>query len=175
MVDENSNESDNLDQKLTNAMDNTSNEATESIKLRETMEELDKLDTDNISFFNLDNEMHLAKVIKCYDGDTIHCIFKHDSRYQKFSVRMNGYDTAEMRPSRKLPEDVRMEEKRKAKLAKKRLQELILNKNIYLECLKFDKYGRLLANVRINKDDPESVNDLMIREGYGKEYFGGKK
>ena len=33
--------------------------------------------------FSLDNEIHLGKVVKCYDGDTIHCIFKCNNKYSK--------------------------------------------------------------------------------------------
>ncbi len=139
----------------------------------ETEEELDNCN--NIQNFNLKDEIHLAKVVKCYDGDTIHCIFKHDGRYQLFKVRMYGYDTAEMRPSKKLPEDIRIETKKKALEAKKRLQELILNKHVIMNCMGFGKYGRLLATVKLKIDDEKTVNDIMIEEGYGKKYYGGKK
>ena len=141
----------------------------------ENKEELEKCTADNTDFFNLAGESHLAKVVKCYDGDTMHCIFMHDNKYQKFNVRMYGYDTAEMRPSRSLPDEVRSDIKNRALLAKKRLQELILNKIVIVECLGFGKYGRLLANVRISEEDDRTVNQIMIDEGHGKEYFGGTK
>jgi endonuclease YncB( thermonuclease family) len=88
---------------------------------------------------------------------------------------MYGYDTAEMRPSRKLPTAVRMDEKRRACKAKYRLQELVLNKNIIVDCIGFGKYGRLLANIRLEIDDEKTVNQMMIDEGHGIEYFGGTK
>jgi len=144
-------------------------------KYKENIEELEKCDEKNTDFFNLKGESHLAKVVKCYDGDTMHCIFYHDGKYQKFNVRMYGYDTAEMRPSRSLPDKVRKAEKSKALSAKKRLQELVLNKVVIVECLGFGKYGRLLANVKINESDDKTVNQLMIDEGHGKEYYGGTK
>ncbi len=141
----------------------------------ESIDELDKCEEKNTAFFNLKGETHLAKVVKCYDGDSLHCVFKHDGKYQKFNVRMYGYDTAEMRPSRSLPENVRRDEKNRALEAKHRLQELVLDKIVVLECVGFGKYGRLLANVKISDDDERTVNQLMVDEGYGKEYFGGHK
>lgn len=141
----------------------------------ETIDELNNYDKNNTEFFSLKGETHLSKIIKCYDGDTLHCIFKHNGKYQKFKVRMFGYDSAEMRPSKSIPEKIRKIEINKAILAKEKLSDLILDKLVFLECIGFDKYGRLLANVKLNIDDEITINDLMINEGYGVPYFGGTK
>ena len=64
---------------------------------------------------------------------------------------MEGYDFPEMRPSRKL--ENRDEIKKKAIESKNYLKTLIMNDNQFV-CLKFgkfDKYGRLLGCVYINK------------------------
>ena len=58
----------------------------------ETSDELKDLDKTNTQFFSLKGETHMSKIIKCYDGDTLHSIFKHNGKYQKFKVRMFGYD-----------------------------------------------------------------------------------
>lgn len=55
------------------------------------------------------------------------------------------------------------------------MEEFLLFKIVILECLDFDKYGRLLANVRLTKDDEKTVNRMMIELGHGKEYYGGTK
>lgn len=146
---------------------------------QETQEELDQLDKD-ISYFGFDGERHLIKVVKCYDGDTLYCIFKHNNKYQKFKIRMYGYDTPEMRPSRRIPEEERIIIKQNAKKARDRLQELASTKGAILICHGFDKYGRILGtviipDVEINDNKYVSVNDMMVKEGHGKEYFGGKK
>ena len=39
----------------------------------------------------------------------------------------------------------------------------------------FDKYGRLLGEMYINKEDTVSVNQQMIDNKYGYEYHGGTK
>lgn len=141
--------------------------------ISETKEEL--LNCKDCQYFTFNNQTHLVKVIKCYDGDTLYCVFKHDGDYYKFRIRMNGYDTAEMKPSKKIPEQERVEIKRRALEAKKRLEELTMDDLVYLECDKFDKYGRILGVVKKNLDDEKSVNDIMVEEGHGVVYHGGTK
>jgi len=139
----------------------------------ETINELDNCV--DCEFFTFNGEIHLAKVVKCYDGDTIHCIFKYNGEYKKFIIRMYGYDSWEIKPSKQIPEPDRTNLKIKAINAKKRLEDLILNKNIYLYCKEFDKYGRLLANIKINIKDKKTINDIMVEEGHGYLYYGGTK
>jgi len=142
----------------------------------ETVDELNNITNDDtLQYFSFDGEVHLAKVVDCYDGDTITCIFKHDNKYMKFKIRMDGYDSPEMKPSKTIPEEKRIEIKKNAMIAKKYIESLILHKNIYVFCKAFDKYGRLLADIKINKDDRQTINEMMINGGYGYEYHGGTK
>jgi len=136
-------------------------------------EKLKELDVCNIftPHFNIENETHLAKVVYCYDGDTVHCVFKHDRMYQKFKVRMWGYNTPEMRPSKKIPEEERQEIIKKANEAKNRLSDLIINKNVILECKGFDSFGRVLGEIKL-LDSNTTINQQMIDEGFGVEFYG---
>ena len=45
---------------------------------------------------------------------------------------------------------------------------------VKIECLEFDKYGRLLIKV-FNNVDELSLNEIMVNEGHGKWYDGGTK
>tara|TARA_B100001027_G_C16208199_1_gene303855 strand:- start:133 stop:573 length:441 start_codon:yes stop_codon:yes gene_type:complete len=125
--------------------------------------------------FSLEGQTKLCKVVSVYDGDTCNVVFDHNGVINRWNVRMNGYDTPEMRPSKKLPN--RDEIKQKAILSRDFLKSLIFNNEqlVYLKCGKFDKYGRLLGDIYINEDDEESVNSLMIKTGHGYEYHGGTK
>ena len=125
------------------------------------------------NFFTFNGSVYLAKVVKCYDGDTVHCIFKHDNEYQKFIIRMKGYDSCEMKPKKGVPDRDKIIES--AKSAKKKLEDLVLGKCVYLYCDKFDKYGRILGTIKLSESDIISVNDIMIRDGYGVPYNGGTK
>ena len=143
------------------------------MNILETEDELKNCE--ECQYFSFSGQTHLIKVIKCYDGDTLYCIFKHDGGYYKFKIRMDGYDTAEMKPSRKIPDQERDEIKKRALEAKKRLEELTMNQLVYLECREFDKYGRILGVIKRELDDKKSVNDMMIEEGHGVVYHGGTK
>jgi micrococcal nuclease len=137
----------------------------------ETTDELDRHSIDTKKF-DFNGEVHLAKVIRCYDGDSIHCIFKHNGKYQQFAIRLYGYDSPEIRVSRKIKGEERAQLKKKGLDAKNRLSELILNKNVIIHCKKFDKYGRILGIIKL---DDEVINDIMVNEGYGYEYYGKSK
>jgi endonuclease YncB( thermonuclease family) len=109
-----------------------------------------------------------GRVIKVYDGDTITVAaalpFK-GSRVYRFSVRLNGIDTPEMRTS----DD---SEKAIAVKAKKALSELILGKWVELRNTDNDKYGRLLADVWFQGTH---VNKWMIDNRFAVAYDGGTK
>jgi endonuclease YncB( thermonuclease family) len=125
--------------------------------------------------FSLEGKTKLCKVVSVYDGDTCNVVFDNNGVINRWNVRMNGYDTPEMRPSKKLPN--RDEIKQKAIQSRDFLKSLIFNNEqlVYLKCGKFDKYGRLLGDIYINENDEDSVNSTMIKTGYGYEYHGGTK
>ena len=126
--------------------------------------------------FSLDGKYKVCKVVDIYDGDTCRVVFNHNGFINKWNIRMNGYDTPEMRPSKSLPN--REEIKTKAKESKNYLKSLISNtpeQLVYLKCGNFDKYGRLLGEIFIEKNDTTSVNQMMVSNGYGYEYHGGTK
>jgi endonuclease YncB( thermonuclease family) len=139
------------------------------------IERLKKTNPDSIPYFTFKNKILDAKCCSVYDGDTFTIIFMYNGEILKYKCRCYGYDSPEMKPL--LSKENREEEIKLAHKAKDRFLELI-NKSpngvIKIECLDFDKYGRILVNV-YNYVDKDSVNDIMIKEGHGKPYFGGTK
>lgn len=132
----------------------------------------------NYPLFSFNGLITKAYVCDIYDGDTITCIFKFNGQDNRFKIRMYGYDSPEMKPplgTNKKEEKERDKIIENALLAKKYLAELILNKWIILECGNFDKYGRILGKIKINKNDESYVNDDMISKGHGYPYFGKTK
>ena len=126
--------------------------------------------------FTLEGQTKLCKVVDIYDGDTCRVVFNHNGCINKWNVRMNGYDSPEMRPSRSLPN--REEIKKKAVESKEFLRSLVANSAeqlVYVKCGGFDKYGRLLGELYVNLEDEKSVNQQMIDNGHGYEYHGGTK
>lgn len=111
-----------------------------------------------------------GKVVSVYDGDTFQIVFKFDGRFQKFKVRCYGYNSEEIRqPKNGFDREFK---KAKAFQDKKALEDKILNKIVTIDCLKFGKYGRIIAKVYI---DTLYVNKWMVDNGHGSVYMTESK
>jgi endonuclease YncB( thermonuclease family) len=109
-----------------------------------------------------------GRVIKCYDADTITIASKlpYDaSPLYRLSVRLNGIDAPEIKSKC-------AEEKEVAKEARDFLSNLVLNKEVRLENVESEKYGRILANVYLGD---VHLNELLLKERYAVKYDGGTK
>lgn len=107
-------------------------------------------------------------VIKVYDGDTITIATKlpiNNSPLYRFSIRLNGIDTPEIK-------SVNEDEKKAAIEVKNILTEMLLNKNVLLKNLQNEKYGRILADVYL---DDLCINEWLLRERLAVKYDGGTK
>ncbi len=136
---------------------------------------LEKVSENSIPYFTFNGKFFYAKPCHIYDGDTFSIIFEYGNEIIKYKCRCMGYDTAEMKP--KLNVENRDQIIQKAHSAKNRLTELLQKHPsglVKVECLNFDKYGRILINVW-NMVDNKSINEIMIEEGHGKAYSGGTK
>ena len=123
--------------------------------------------------FTLKNAFKICKIVDVYDGDTVRGVFEHNGEYNKWTIRMYGYDSPEMRPSKKLENRDKIKEE--AKKSRDYLRSKILDKTIFLHCLDFDKYGRVLANIYLDELGEKTLNDHMVEMNYGYAYFGGTK
>ena len=144
----------------------------ETCKKNSNLETLDGFDKKTPKF-SLKDKFKMCKIVDVYDGDTIRGVFENNGVYNKWTIRMFGYDSPEMRPSRKL--ENRDEIKQKAKQSRDYLKSKILGKMVFLHCLDFDKYGRVLANIYSEEFGETSINDHMVEMNYGYPYFGGTK
>lgn len=163
---QNKNNLNNLNEKNVKIYENTNKNIIELLKQK---------NPDSIPYFSFKNKIFDAKCCSVYDGDTFTVIFMYNGEIIKYKCRCYGYDSPEIKPL--LIKENREEEIKLAHKAKDRFLELI-NKSpngmIKIECLNFDKYGRILVNVYNNVDN-DSINDIMIKENHGKQYFGGTK
>tara|TARA_Y100000389_G_C17391468_1_gene480115 strand:- start:587 stop:1057 length:471 start_codon:yes stop_codon:yes gene_type:complete len=140
--------------------------------------------SNEIPLFSFDGCICKAKIVDVYDGDTFKCAIYHKNEIIKINCRTLGYDSHEMKPRLNIPN--REEHIKKAKEARKKFIELTTTNNglIYIDCKKYDKYGRVLVDVYIdknsyihsqNKSVKDTINNIMIKEGHGVPYQGGKK
>jgi endonuclease YncB( thermonuclease family) len=119
-----------------------------------------------------------AKVVDVYDGDTLRLVFVYRGELIQYAVRMEGYDSPEMRPAKTHP--TREAEKQKAYAAKEALVGRTADRVLVAELGEFDKYGRPLAKLYLTEELAERsaancVNTWMVENGYGQPYFGGTK
>ena len=138
-----------------------------------------------IKRFSLENEIKTAKCVDVYDGDTIQLVFPLQNQLYRWTCRLTGIDTPELRTRNKT-------EKKFGYIVRNTLREKILNKMVVVECGEFDKYGRLLGKIFLKTDYDEkqiggnggastnienllSINQWLIDNKYAFSYDGGKK
>jgi micrococcal nuclease len=121
--------------------------------------------TEAVCAFSLNGHKTQAKVVKVYDGDTIHVVFHYFDKFYKWICRISHVDTPELRTKD-------LEEKKKGYEARDKLRDLILGKTVQLTCQEFDKYGRLLVEIEV---DGIKVDEWLISQGLAKKYEGGTK
>ena len=96
-------------------------------------------------------------VIKVYDGDTITIAAKlpyEKSELYRFSVRLNGIDAPEIKGKTE-------DEKNAAHISQKALEKLILHKNVILKNTNTEKYGRILADVYLERAEAEGAGERL--------------
>lgn len=135
--------------------------------------------------FSLNGINIYGRVVDIIDGDSLNIVIPVFDNYYKFNVRLNGIDTSEIKSKNE-------ENRNMGKMARIRLGQLLINQLIndfieikeyisnnivivWLECLKFDKYGRLLANIYLVDNKEKSLSKILIEEKLAYEYNGGTK
>ena len=105
-------------------------------------------------------------VIHVYDGDTITVAAKLNNELFKFSVRVLGVDTPEIKGSS-------ASEKRAAIKARDFVRTLLLDKVVHLRNHVREKYGRVCASVIL--EDGRDLSEILIQQNLGVSYGGGTK
>jgi endonuclease YncB( thermonuclease family) len=144
---------------------------------------------DNTPAFTLEGVQTVARVVDVYDADTMTVILPFGGRMYRFSIRLAGIDSCEIKSKQ---DDL----KRRAIAARNRVLQLLginvgLDDNlsrkevrsmltttvatVWIVCGCFDKYGRVLANVFQHAGTRTSISGLLLREGHAYAYAGGTK
>ena len=117
-----------------------------------------------------------AKLDRVIDGDTIDVKIDLGFDIQiKKRVRFAGINTPESRTRD-------LEEKARGLAAKDRVKAVLAeNETFTLQSNEIGKYGRVLGTIHLDTIDGRDcltkvcLNDLLITEGHGVEYHGGKR
>ena len=100
--------------------------------------------TKKTKIFSFEGRKCIGKVVDVYDGDTVKIVFplseKEPDRLYKWKCRLINVDTPELRTKN-------LKEKEFGKLVRNKLREKILDNLVYISCMDFDKYGRLLVEI----------------------------
>ena len=117
-------------------------------------------------------EYYVKKVEKIVDGDTIDVVIDLGFDVMFASrVRLAGIDTPESRTKDLKEKALGLESK---EYLKKHIQDA---KSVVIKTEKMnssEKYGRILGWIYVN-GDTESLNDMMINDGYAWGYMGETK
>lgn len=132
-----------------------------------------------------------ARVVSVYDGDTMTLVFPVSNCMYKFNARMFGIDTCEMKSKEAANKDLAVKARNRVieLVTKKPLaitgnagrKEIVryLEEDVYLvwiECLEFDKYGRVLVKVFPDSEpSSKTFSDILIEEKLAYPYFGETK
>ena len=106
----------------------------------------------SFTFIEMNAKQNLSSVIiaKCYDGDT--CTTKNGEK-----IRLACIDAPEI--AGKNAEPI------KAERSKEFLNNLVLNKKVFIKRINTDRYGRTVAEIFI---DDINIQKLLVNNGYAK-------
>ena len=117
----------------------------------------------------LDKYNYNVEIIRVVDGDTVDVMIDLGfDTHIKRRVRMHGINAPESRTRD-------LEEKKKGLAAKERLIEILASDKIVMKSDGNGKFVRVLGELFVEKDQEISVNEILVREGHAKKYFGGKR
>ena len=119
------------------------------------------------NLFSLDGKtFEDAIIFKIYDGDTMRMAVDFHGEPTSFKLRINGIDTPEIKAESKV-------EKELAIKTRNEVVKLFYLKKCKVCCYKFDKYGRVLADVV----SPQGIDlaTYLIDNNMAVKYDGGEK
>lgn len=138
----------------------------------EKFREINEANYENTPEFSLNGSLKHAKVVKVYDGDTIHVVFQHFDRLFRWNCRICNIDTPELRTKNN-------HEKQLGYIVRDKLIKMLQDKMVTVKCYDFDKYGRLLIDVYMPDEykdhDYQLLSEWMVEHHMAFQYDGGTK
>jgi endonuclease YncB( thermonuclease family) len=131
---------------------------------------LESIDPKTVSKVPLQNELIFARIEDIYDGDTVKIIIFLGNIPVRFSLRILGIDTPEIKHG-----EGRLPEEHHAAIKVRDYMRSLFPKNIAKICIRdWDKYGgRVLGDMYLLSG--ENVSEILIKGGWGRPYHGEKK
>jgi endonuclease YncB( thermonuclease family) len=132
--------------------------------------ELERIDPKTVPKVPFHNQIIYAKIEEVYDGDTIKIIVLFGVMPVRFSLRILGIDTPEIKQG-----SGRLLEEQQAAVKVREYVKSLFPSNLAKICIRdWDKYGgRVLGDLYL--ETGESVSDILIHGGWARPYQGEKK
>jgi endonuclease YncB( thermonuclease family) len=139
--------------------------------------------------FSLQGKKCWARCVSIYDGDTCTLVIPFQGQMYRFSTRLHGIDTSEMKSKdaackeralkarNRLLELVTQKPVENQNMTKKEIQKL-LAEDVYLvwiECFELEKYGRVLLKMYVDSEEAKSFGEILVEEKLAYSYFGQTK
>ena len=152
--------------------------------------------------FSLSGICTFGRLVDIIDGDSLSIILPVLNNFYKYNVRLNGIDTCEMKSKSQENKELalkaqktllelvvpltqsalagKVDQNYEGELTRKNIKEILDKKitTVFVECLDFDKYGRLLANVYKHGDlgsSPINLSDYLLQHKLAYVYTGNTK
>ncbi len=126
-----------------------------------------------------------GRLIDVYDGDTVKVILPTFNSYYKFTIRLNGIDTCEIKSKDKILQENGIKARDRVlelltnnkKNTKKDIKNLLESEVflVWVECFENDKYGRILANIYKDENEKKSISEILLEEKLAYTYEGKTK
>jgi endonuclease YncB( thermonuclease family) len=138
--------------------------------------------------FSLEGITCIVRVLDVYDGDTMTVAIPLHDKIYRFSVRLNGIDTCEIkskdmvnkaqaiRSRNRVLQLIGVKVSLEQELSRADIRDL-LSREVYtvqLSCGGFEKYGRVMGDVYTH-NSIMSVSDTLLKEQLAYTYTGGTK
>jgi endonuclease YncB( thermonuclease family) len=128
----------------------------------------------------------MGRLVDIIDGDSVSIVLPVFNSFYKYNIRLSGIDTCEMRSKNEKCRNLAIKARdtllglvtgvgEKTHLETRSEIHEILDKDmviVYVECLDFDKYGRLLANVFFDKIN---LSEYLLQHKLAYSYTGHTK
>lgn len=139
--------------------------------------------------FSLKGVRTWCRLVDAYDADSLTVVMPFAGGLTKFTTRLYGVDTCEMKSKEAGNKELAMRARNRvlqvacgleeppAVVKRKEVQKLLADQVVLLwvECMEMDKYGRVLCDVYVGGRGGVNLAELLIAEKLAYAYHGGTK
>ncbi len=148
------------------------------------MAQFQSRDLDHTPQFSLSGYEGWARLVDCYDGDTVKLVLPVLTEWYVFSCRLIGVNAPELK-TRDMVQHAKAQHSRNRLLewctgqcppstvTPKDIRTLLQAQVclVWVQCFDFEKYGRVLVQLKKSPQDVHTLNQRLVEEGYAVSYL----